>query len=254
MQLFDLTGKTALITGASSGLGEQFARCLSGAGARVILVARRVDKLNTLASELDNAKILKMDVADKTSVQKCFSELDDSEEQIDICINNAGIFKATPVFEEDHPGDFESVMQTNVMGVWYVAKAAANHMKKRGTHGSIVNISSVNGANYLQANRVGYCASKAAVIQMTKALVGELSPSKIRVNCIVPGPFHTTAKDYKVSTPELRENLEASIPLGFFAEPGDLDGTILYLASNQASRYVTGSIITVDGGISWGGS
>jgi NAD(P)-dependent dehydrogenase (short-subunit alcohol dehydrogenase family) len=253
MQLFDLKGKTVIITGASSGLGEQFARCLSGAGARVVLAARRVDKLNALASELDNAKILKMDVADKNSVQKCFSELDGSEEQIDICINNAGIFKATPVFEEDHLDDFESVMQTNVMGVWYVAKAAANHMKKRGTHGSIINISSVNGANYLQANRVGYCASKAAVIQMTKALVGELSPSKIRVNCIVPGPFHTAATDYKVSTPELRENLEASIPLEFFAKPSDLDGVILYLASNQASRYVTGSIITVDGGISWGG-
>ena len=254
MQLFDLKGKTALITGASSALGERFARCLSGAGARVILAARRIDKLNDLAANLGNAKAIQMDVADKNSVQKCFSELDDSEERIDICINNAGIFKATPVFEEDHQDDFESVMQTNVMGVWYVAKAASNHMKRRGTHGSIINISSVNGANYLQANRVGYCASKAAVIQMTKALVGELSPSKIRVNCIVPGPFHTPATDYKVSTPELRKNLEASIPLGFFAEPRDLDGAILYLASNQASRYVTGSIITIDGGISWGGS
>jgi NAD(P)-dependent dehydrogenase (short-subunit alcohol dehydrogenase family) len=253
MQLFDLKGKTALVTGASSGLGERFTRCLSDAGARVLLAARGIDKLNELAVELGNAKAIEMDVADKNSVQKCFSKLYDSEEQIDICINNAGIFKPTPVFEEDPQDDFESVMQTNVMGVWYVAKAAANHMKRRGTHGSIINISSVNGANYLQANRVGYCASKAAVIQMAKALVGELSPHQIRVNCIVPGPFHTPATNYKVATPALRENLEASIPLGFFAEPSDLDGLVLYLASNQASRYVTGSIITIDGGISWGG-
>jgi NAD(P)-dependent dehydrogenase (short-subunit alcohol dehydrogenase family) len=252
MQLFDLKGKTALITGASSGLGEQFARCLSGAGARVILAARRINKLKTLAAELNNARAIQMDVSDKQSVKSCFAELEKDGEKIDICVNNAGIFKATPVFEEDHQNDFESVMQTNVMGVWYIAKAAANHMKNHGIHGSIINISSVNGANYLQANRVGYCASKAAVIQMTKALVGELSPNKIRVNCIVPGPFHTAATDYKVSTPELRKNLEASIPLGFFADPSDLDGLILYLASNNTSRYVTGSIITIDGGISWG--
>ncbi len=253
MQLFDLKGKTALITGASSGLGEQFTRCLSGAGARVILAARRIDKLNDLVSEFNNARAIQMDVSDKQSVKSCFAELEQAGEKIDICVNNAGIFKATPVFEEDPQNDFESVMQTNVMGVWYVAVAASNHMKRRGIQGAIINISSVNGANYLQANRVGYCASKAAVMQMTKALVGELSPNKIRVNCIVPGPFHTAATDYKVSTPELRENLEASIPLGFFADPSDLDGLILYLASNNASKYVTGSTFTIDGGISWGG-
>lgn len=253
MQLFDLKGKTALITGASIGLGEQFAHSLSAAGARVILAARRIDKLNDLAANLGNAKAIQMDVSDKQSVKSCFAELEKAGERIDICVNNAGIFKATPVFEEDHQNDFESVMQTNVMGVWYVTKATANHMKNHGIHGSIINISSVNGANYLQANRVGYCASKTAVIQMTKALVGELSPNKIRVNCIVPGPFHTPATAYKVSTPELRKTLEASIPLGFFAEPSDLDGLMLYLASNNASKYVTGSTFTIDGGISWGG-
>jgi len=251
--LFDLQGKTAIITGASSGLGEQFACSLSAAGARVILAARRIDKLNALAAELNNARAIQMDVSDKQSVKSCFAELEQAGEKIDICVNNAGIFKATPVFEEDHQNDFESVMQTNVMGVWYVTKATANHMKNHGIHGSIINISSVNGANYLQANRVGYCASKTAVIQMTKALVGELSPNKIRVNCIVPGPFHTPATAYKVSTPELRKTLEASIPLGFFAEPSDLDGLMLYLASNNASKYVTGSTFTIDGGISWGG-
>lgn len=143
--LFDLQGKTAIITGASSGLGEQFARSLSAAGARVILAARSIDKLNDLAAELHNARAIQMDVSDKQSVKSCFAELEKDSEKIDICVNNAGIFKATPVFEEDHQNDFESVMQTNVMGVWYVTKATANHMKNHGIHGSIINISSVNG-------------------------------------------------------------------------------------------------------------
>jgi NAD(P)-dependent dehydrogenase (short-subunit alcohol dehydrogenase family) len=253
-QLYDFHEKTALITGASSGLGEQFARCLSDAGARVILAARRINKLKELSNELGNAKAIRMDVTDKNSVISCFSELEKTGEKIDICINNAGIFKVTPVFEKDHKNDFELIMQTNIMGVWYVTKAASNHMKKCDVQGAIINISSVNGANYLQSNRAGYCASKAAVIQMTKALVGELSPHKIRINCIMPGPFHTPATDYKVATQELRENLEASIPLGFFAKPNNLDGLILYLSSNQASKYVTGASFSIDGGISWGGT
>jgi NAD(P)-dependent dehydrogenase (short-subunit alcohol dehydrogenase family) len=217
------------------------------------LASRRLDKLQALSNELKNSRTIQMDVSDKQSVESCFAELEQTGERIDICINNAGIFKVTSVFEDDLESDFESVIQTNVMGVWYVAKAAANHMKKYSINGSIINISSINGANYLQAYRSGYCSSKAAVIQMTKALVGELSSHKIRVNCIMPGLFHTPATEYKVSTPELRKNLEALIPLGFIAEPRDLDGLIIYLASNEASRYVTGSIFTIDGGISWGG-
>lgn len=101
MQLFDLTGKTALITGASSGLGEQFARCLSGAGARVILAARRVDKLESLSKELKNSRAIQMDMADKQSVKNCFVELEQAGEKIDICVNNAGIAVLTPIFEED---------------------------------------------------------------------------------------------------------------------------------------------------------
>lgn len=253
MKLFDLTGKTALITGASSGLGEQFARCLSDAGARIILAARSQDKLQALAKKLGNAVALTMDVSDQVSILNGFNQLDRDREKIDICINNAGIFKATPIFEEELSNEFEALLQTNVMSVWHITKAVANRMKNDGIPGSIINIGSVNGGNYLQAKRAGYCASKAAIPQMTKALVGELSPYNIRINCIIPGPFHTPATDYKVKTEALRKELESLIPLGFFAHPSDLDGTILYLASNQASRYVTGSCITVDGGISWGG-
>lgn len=249
---YALSGKTALITGASSGLGEQFARCLSGAGARVILAARCFDKLQSLALELNNAVALEMDVADKASVEAAFKKIEELGVRIDICVNNAGIFKSTPVFESDAQNDFESVMQTNVMGVWYVTKSAAIHMKNHSIHGSIINISSVNGANYLKAERAGYCASKAAVIQMTKALVSELASVHIRINCIVPGTIHTPATDYRLKSEALRKEAETRIPLNFVANPSDLDGAILYFASNTASRYVTGSCLTCDGGVSWG--
>ena len=247
MQLSDLTGKTALITGASSGLGEQFARCLSGAGARVILAARRVDKLESLSKELKNSRAIQMDMADKQSVKNCFVELEQAGEKIDICVNNAGIAVLTPIFEEDDNNNFESTIQTNLMGVWYVTKAAATHMKNNDIHGSIINIGSVNGDAIPAKNGAAYCISKAAVIHLTKTLVGELSPHKIRINCISPGWFRTP-----MNGPDV-EQIIPLIPYGDIAEPNDLDGLILYIASNNASKYVTGASFTIDGGMSWGG-
>jgi NAD(P)-dependent dehydrogenase (short-subunit alcohol dehydrogenase family) len=247
MQIFNLKGKTALITGASSGLGEQFARCLSGAGARVLLAARRIDKLNDLADELNNTKAIQMDVSDQQSVKSCFAELEKDGEKIDICVNNAGIGVLTPIFTEDNKGDFESTIQTNLMGVWYVTKAVANHMKNHGIHGSIINIGSVNGDAIPAKSGAAYCISKAAVIHLTKTLVGELSPHKIRINCISPGWFRTP-----MNGPDV-EQIIPLIPYGDIAEPSDLDGMILYLASNNASKYITGSTFTIDGGMSWGG-
>lgn len=185
--LYDFHGKTALITGASGGLGEQCARCLSSVGARVIIAARRIDKLENLVTELDNAKAIKLDVADKESVSNCFAELEKTGEKIDICVNNSGIAKLTPIFEEKQNDDFESLIQTNVMGVWYVTKAVAHHMKNNNIHGSIINIGSVNGDSVPAMGGCAYSISKAAVIHLTKTLVGELSPHKIRINCISPG-------------------------------------------------------------------
>lgn len=247
MQLLDLKGKTALITGASSGLGEQFARCLSGADARVILAARRIDKLNDLALKLNNARTIQMDVSDKQSVKSCFTALEQAGEKIDICVNNAGIAALTPIFEEDDNDNFESIVQTNLMGVWYVTKAVTNHMKNHGIHGSIINIGSVNGDAIPAKSGAAYCISKAAVIHLTKTLVGELSPHKIRVNCISPGWFRTP-----MNGPDI-EQIIPFIPYGDIAEPRDLDGLILYLASGNASKYVTGATFTIDGGMSWGG-
>lgn len=247
-QLYDFHGKTAIITGASGGLGEQFAHCLSSAGARVIIAARRIDKLEKLVAELGNARAIKLDVADKNSVINCFSELEAAGEKIDICINNAGIAKLTPIFEEEQNDDFESIVQTNLMGVWYVTKAVANHMKNHNIHGSIINIGSVRGINVFVKEVTAYAVSKAAVIHMTKALSEELALGNIRINCIIPGLFETPLTEYKLKNNELRQQQVNTIPLGFVAKAEDLDGAVLYFSSNKASGYVTGSCLTVDGG------
>ena len=118
--LYDFHGKTPLIIGASSGLGEQFTQCLHARGARVILASRNYDKLQELSNKLDNAKAIQMDVSDKKSVVSCIYELEKHGEKIDICINSAGIAKLTPIFEEEQNNYFESLIQTNLIGVWYV--------------------------------------------------------------------------------------------------------------------------------------
>jgi NAD(P)-dependent dehydrogenase (short-subunit alcohol dehydrogenase family) len=250
MNIFDLTGKTALITGASSGLGERFSRALSGAGARVILTARRMDRLQALRQELGNAVALEMDVADKNSVRKAFETLERDGEKIDICVNNAGIAYLTPIFEPDESGEFEKQMQTNLMGVWYVTKEVANHMKAHGIQGSIINIGSINGDATPAPLGSAYNVSKAAVLHLTQGLVGELSPHKIRINSISPG-FFPTDMTKGVNSEDVINEVIKKIPLGNKPDTSDLDGAILFLAANKASRYTTGSCLTVDGGISW---
>lgn len=251
MNIFDLSNKTALVTGASGGLGWRFCQALASAGAHVIAAARRTEKLDELVNSIKqgggSAETLELNIKDKTQVKKQISSLN---QPIDICINNAAIAKLTSVFDDDQ-NSFENVMQTNVMGLWYVTKVVAGIMKDHKTEGSIINIGSVNGDAVPAISGAAYNASKAAVMQMTKGLVGELSPHKIRINAISPGFFPTDMS--KGALERLGEKLTQRIPLNFLPDLSDLDGTILYLASNKASRYVTGSCITVDGGISWGG-
>ncbi|MGC0372229.1 MAG: hypothetical protein DGJ47_000937, partial [Rickettsiaceae bacterium] len=240
-QLYDFHGKTALITGASGGLGEQFAHCLSSVGARVVIAARRIDKLEKLVTELGDAKAIKLDVADKESVNNCFAELEKTGEKIDICINNAGIGILTPIFEKDKNNDFESTIQTNLIGVWYVTKAAANHMSNHNVNESIINIASINGASTPAKEGSAYSISKAAVIHLTKTLVGELSPYNIRINGISPGFFKTAMTEANI------DKVTPHMPTGSAANPTDMDGLIMYLSSNEASGSVTGSCFTIDG-------
>ena len=251
-QLYDFRGKTALITGASGGLGEQFARCLHARGARVILASRRLDKLKDLCSELGNAKAIEIDVADKNSVISCFSELEKAGEKIDICINNAGILLPTPIFELNNKNNFENIMQTNLIGAWNILQHTANHMKNNNIHGSIINIASAGANKVSRANVSGYYASKAAIVRLTENLVHELSPYNIRINAILPGTILTSMTEHRFESQEEIQKTSSKIPLNRLGKPEDLDGIILYLACNAASKYVTGSCVTIDGGMSWG--
>jgi NAD(P)-dependent dehydrogenase (short-subunit alcohol dehydrogenase family) len=249
--IFDLSGQTALITGASSGLGAQFAKSLSAAGARVILVARRLEKLQTLEQEIPNSLPISLDITSKQSISETFETLELQGERISICVNSAGIARQTSIFEDDPQNNFSQIFETNILGLWNITKAAANHMRNHNISGSIINIASVNGQSQPSLMGAAYNASKAAVIQLTKGLVGQLAAHNIRINAISPGFFPTEM------TADLLKNFEESIrtkiPLNFIPELSDLNGALLFLASKEASRYVTGSTITVDGGISWGG-
>jgi NAD(P)-dependent dehydrogenase (short-subunit alcohol dehydrogenase family) len=251
--LFDLSRKTALITGASGGFGERFARCLSKAGAYVILAARSLNKIQNLADELEKASVIEMDVSDKNSVNNAFDQLENSNQRIDICINNAGITTTNFIFETNENDDFEKTIQTNLIGTWYVTKAVANHMKNKGISGSIINVGSINGDAVPAFGTAGYNVSKAGIIYLTKSLVGELSPYNIRINSISPGTFPTKMTEWILKDDEIKKKIIKRIPLGFMPNLKDLDGVILFLASNKASRYVTGQTITIDGGNSWGG-
>lgn len=248
MNISDLKGKTALVTGASSGIGKAISKALVDCGTNIIMIARDKDKLQKTAKELGKPTILSVNISNKKDVKQTFSKL---EQKIDICFNNAGIFKSTPLLGEESD-NFEKTIETNVYGVWYITREVAKIMKQNNTPGSIINIGSIRANNFIKSEIAGYCLSKSAVQQMTRVLALELSPFNIRVNCIDPGVFQT---------PITKENIEKSgdyikslIPANFIAKPEEITDLALYLASNKASKYVTGSCITIDGGASCLGS
>ena len=249
---FDLTGRVALVTGASSGLGRHFAKVLSGAGAKVVLAARRVDRLEALASEIEasggEALAVSMDVTKADTIQ---AGLDATISKFggpaDIIINNSGLSREDwfTAMDED---DFDLVMDTNTKGVWLVARTFAGALTKAGKPGSMINIASVAG------KRVGYtmsayCASKAACEHMTRAMAVEMARYKVRVNAIAPGYFETEINDTFLNSDE-GEKMRKRIPMRRFGEHEELSGPLLLLASDAGS-FMTGSTLVVDGGHMW---
>lgn len=252
--IFDLKDKTALITGASSGLGKHFAMTMAQAGVKIIAVARTKSRLQQLVQDITKVGgrclYMVIDMADSKSIYQVIRDLELSGESIDILINNAGIAKLTPIFDCEQEDRFTEIMKINVIGLWTLTREVAQHMKKHNIRGSIINIGSIDGANKPTEGASAYCSSKAAVIQITRSLVSELSRNKIRINCILPGLFHTPLTEDQINTIGSQQ-IENLIPLNFIGKPEDLDGVVFLLASNKASRYITGACITVDGGISW---
>lgn len=248
-KLFSLNGKTALVTGASSGLGRQMALTLAGAGAQVIALGRNKERLSDICSSIEKigstALQIQCDLSKPKEIEKALNEL--SSQKVDILINNAGIAGMTPI-DEPNLELWDNQIATNLKAVWQLSQGISSQMANKNIAGSIINISSINGGNVPYSAASGYSATKAAVCQLSKVLSGELAKINIRVNTILPGLFSTELTSAKIEAG--RNEYEKAIPLGFIAEPEDLDGLILFLASNKASRYVTGAEFVIDGGIS----
>lgn len=240
----DLSGKTILVTGASSGLGAHFAVVLARAGASVIVAARRIDRLNGLVADIQRtggrARAIALDVADPSSVKQAVA----AAGPVDVLVNNAGVSIAKPVLDQTLE-DWTEVVDVNLRGVFLVATEVARAMRDRGNGGAIVNIASISG--FRQVGHVTpYAISKSGVIQLTKQLALELARYDVRVNAIAPGYFATDLnRDFLAS--EAGEMIRKRIPQRRFGKPQELDGALLLLCSD-ASSFMTGSVITVDGG------
>jgi len=246
--LFDLTGRVALVTGASGGLGRHFAMTLAGAGATVAIAARRQDKVAAVADEIGAAggKALgvALDVMSRDSIAAAFDEVEAAAGVATILVNNAGV--AGRGLALDMPEDvYDRVMETNLKGVWNVAQEAGQRMAKAGGGGSVINIASILGLR-VSKGLMPYAVSKAAVVQMTKVLALEWAAQNIRVNAIAPGYFVTDINRDFLKSPAGQE-IVSRIPQQRTGEMRDLEGPLLLLASD-AGAFMTGAVVPVDGG------
>ncbi len=245
---FNLDGKTALVTGAGSGLGRQFARTLAEAGATVALAARRRGKLEETAKSINDKGgktiCIDLDVTDSASVRDCFAEIESSVGSVDILVNNAGIARQEFLVDISED-DWDAVIDTNLKGVFLVAQQAAQAMIKAEKPGSIINIASILGLRVSNA-LASYIAAKSAVVQVTKAMALEWARYGIRVNAIAPGYFITemNQEQFEAGAGEI---LMKRVPMRRIGELEDLSGPVLLLASDAGS-FMTGSTIAVDGG------
>jgi 3-oxoacyl-[acyl-carrier protein] reductase len=247
-EMFSLKGRVALVTGASSGLGVQFARALAENGAAIALVARRADRLKALKDEIEGkggkAIAIEADVTDRAAMTRAFDVAEKAFGTVTILVNNAGIAHGGRAVEMP-PEEWRKVLSTNLDAVFFWAQEAARRMLAAKKQGAIVNIASVLGLAVAKGT-VAYATAKAGVVQVTKALAVELAFKGVRVNAIAPGWFVTEMNDDYLAS-EAGAAIKREIPMGRFGNAGDLDGALLLLASDAGS-YITGATIVVDGG------
>jgi len=249
IQLFDLKGKNALITGGSKGLGLAMAAGLASAGAHIALVNRNLEEGGAAAESLSKtysieAKAYAADVTLESEINQAVASAQNDLGSVDILINSAGI-NIRGAIDELNYEEFQQVMKVNVDGIWLASKAAVPQMKKNGW-GRIINMASTLGLVGL-ANRTPYASSKGAVVQMTRALGLELAPFGVTVNAICPGPFLTQMNIPIAGTEEAKKFIVGATALARWGELKEIQGAAIFLASDAAS-YMVGSMLTVDGG------
>ncbi|AOI98249.1 MULTISPECIES: SDR family oxidoreductase [Burkholderia] len=249
----NLEGKVALVTGASSGLGQRFAQVLSQAGAKVVLASRRVERLKELRAEIEAAggaaHVVSLDVTDVQSIKAAIAHAETEAGTIDILVNNSGVSTMQKLVDVT-PADFEFVFDTNTRGAFFVAQEVAKRMIMRANGNGkppyrIINIASVAGLRVFP--QIGlYAMSKAAVVQMTRAMALEWGRHGINVNAICPGYIDTEINHYLWET-EQGQKLQSMLPRRRVGKPQDLDGLLLLLAADE-SQFINGSIISADDG------
>lgn len=246
-KMFRLDGEVALITGASSGLGARFAEVAAANGARVVLVARRGDRLKELQAKIaaagGTAAVAEADVTDREAMKRAFDTAEKAFGTVTLLVNNAGVAHSNRALELAEE-EWRRVLQTNLDAVFFTAQEAARRMLAAGKQGAIVNIASVLGLA-VSKGTIAYAAAKGGVVQVTKTLALELAFKGIRVNAIAPGFIVTDINREYLSGKGAA--MTRQIPMGRFGEESDLDGAFLLLASG-ASRYMAGTVVVVDGG------
>ena len=246
-QSFRLDRKVAIVTGASSGIGEQTAKLFSSVGANVVAAARRIDRLEKLSSETENIVPCACDVTNDADCENLVQTTLDQFGKVDILINNAGISDPVPAIDEDLE-EFRRVIQIDLVSCFYLAQLSAKIMKEQDSGGSIVNVASIHGfVGSAPTNQPGYSAAKGGLVNLTRELALEWARFGIRVNALAPGYVATELTDEMIAGDSGRKWIERNTPLRRPAAVNELDGAMLLLASDAGS-YITGETIAVDGG------
>jgi gluconate 5-dehydrogenase len=249
--LFDLTGKVALVTGASSGLGVQFAKALARQGAKLAIVARRVEKLEATKKEIEGefgteVLALPCDVLDIAQIKETVAAIKSHYGRIDILVNNAGTARSAAA-EEQSDEDWKAVIDTNLNAVYYVAREVGKVMKEQ-RYGKIINLGSIHSTVAMRGSGLSaYCASKGGVLMLTKDLANEWAKDGITVNALGPAYFPSEMTGHVIENEGFLKLVELSCPMGRPGRIGELDGALVYFASD-ASSYTTGQILWIDGG------